>query len=145
MPSNQKSIKRNRSINSPTEEQNNNEVKDAEEDLVNCDDEFVVGLDILINKANNDLKRSQEFLSKVSEYQNLCQMTLKELHNCKKSYMKVVTYAYKMSIINSDPEIHYASAIGNAVSITTHATALPGANSSSTDCSAADNAVTTNP
>jgi hypothetical protein len=61
MPSNQKSIKRNRSINSTTEEQNNNEVKDAEEDLVNCDDEFVVGLDILINKANNDLKRFQNF------------------------------------------------------------------------------------
>ena len=120
-------------------EENINEDKDAEEDLVNCDDEFVIGLDILIEKANYDLKRSNEFLSRVKEYKKLCQMTLKELHNSKMSYMKVVTYAYKMSIINGDPEIHYASAIGDAVRITTDTTAI-----TATDSSAVDNAATTN-
>ena len=127
------SNKRNRSSNSKS-------TKDAEELIVNCDDEFVIGLDNLIDKAKYDLKRSEEFLTKVKEYQKLCHMTLKELNNCKVSYMKVVTYAYSMSIINADPEIHYASAIGEAVRITTDTTVITAA-----DSSAADFAATTNP
>ena len=35
-----------------------------EEVLVTCDDEFVKGLKILMNKAKSDLKRSKELLVK---------------------------------------------------------------------------------
>jgi hypothetical protein len=90
-----------------------------EEIEVTCDDEFVKGLEILMNKANYDLKRSKELLGKGEVYKALCELTIQELNTCQKSYMKVCNYAYKMRIMNDDPDIHYASVIGDAVSITT--------------------------
>ena len=77
-----------------------------------------------MNKAKSDLKRSQQLLVKVSDYNDLCEMTVKELNICQKSYMKVCNYAYKMNIINADPAINFASAIGTAVSISTDTTAV---------------------
>jgi hypothetical protein len=96
--------------------------KDDEDFGVTCDDEFVKGLEILMNKAKYDLKRSESLLGKVNDYKELCEMTVQELNICQTSYMKVCSYAYKMRIINADPEIRYASAIGDAVRITTDKT-----------------------
>jgi len=115
------SNKRNKSSHSPTASLALGD-KDNEDFGVTCDDEFVKGLEILMNKAKYDLKRSEELLGRVNDYKALCEMTVQELNICHKSYMKVCSYAYKMSIINADSEIHYASAIGDAVSITTDKT-----------------------
>ena len=122
------SFKKYRSSNSPTymehKEEKIKETIDDEEYVVFCDDEFVKGLEILMDKAKYDLKRSEEFLGNVKDYKELCDMTIRELNICQKSYMKVCTFAYRMSIINTDPEINFASAIGKAVSITTDTTAV---------------------
>ena len=108
-------IKRNRYSNSPTVglSLSNDDVVE-----VTCDDEFVKGLEILMDKAIYDLKRSKELLGKAKVFNELCEMTVQELNICQKSYMKVCTYAYQMNIMNDDPEFLYASAIGNALSIT---------------------------
>ena len=95
------------------------EAIDDEEYVVFCDDEFVKGLEILMDKAKYDLKRSEEFFRKVKEYKELCEKTVRELNICQKSFMKVCTYANRISIINADPEINFSSAIGNSVSKTT--------------------------
>jgi hypothetical protein len=101
--------------------------------VVTCDDEFVVGLDNLIDKANYDLNRSKELLGKVKDYKELCGKIVEELNICRKSYIKVCGYAYQMSIINTDPEINYVSSIGNAVIITSDTTTDTAALSSVAD------------
>jgi len=113
------------------------ETKDDKKVMVSCDDEFVVGLDNLINKANYDLKRSKKLLGKVKEYKELCEMIVEELNICKNSYMKVCSYAYQVNIINNDPEINYASAIGDALIITTDTINVTAALSSVADDAAA--------
>jgi hypothetical protein len=108
--------KRNRSSNSPT---SGLKLSDKDKVDVTCDDQFVKGLEILMDKAKYDLKRSKKLLKKGKYYNELCEMTVTELDICQKSYMKVCSYAYQLSIINDDPDILYASAIGEAVSIST--------------------------
>ena len=49
--------------------------KDDEDFGVTCDDEFVKGLEILMNKAKYDLKRSESLLGKVNDYKELCEIT----------------------------------------------------------------------
>jgi len=80
-------------------------------------DELIERLDILMNKAESDLLRSNYLLEKTEGYHNLCAKTLKHLRICRRSFVKVIKYSYQMSICNKDYEIDYASAIGDALSI----------------------------
>jgi len=108
-------IKRNRYSNSPTVglSLSNDDVVE-----VTCDDEFVKGLEILMDKANYDLKRSKELLGKAKVFNELCEMTVQELNICQKSYMKVCTYSYQMNIMNDDYEFLYVSVIVNSLYFT---------------------------
>jgi len=80
-------------------------------------DELIQRLDILMDKAENDLERSNYLLGKVEGYQKICVKTVKHLKICRRSFVKVIGYSYQMKIRNADNEIDYASAVGDAASV----------------------------
>jgi hypothetical protein len=93
---------------------------EAEKDAVDITfdgDELIERLDILIDKAENDLERSNHLLGKVEKYQNLCTKTVRHLKICRRSFVKVIKYSYQMKIKNADYDINYASAIGDAAKV----------------------------
>jgi hypothetical protein len=93
------------------------EDKKRKVDITFDGDELIQRLDILMDKAESDLERSEYLLGKIEEYQKICIKTVRQLKICRRSFVKVIKYSYQMKIKNADYEIDYASTIGDAATV----------------------------